>query len=128
MDLQSVAALMHAEHLDVLPVVDESGGLLGQVTARGLFAASMPGYFGQMPSLKFLRDFDAFEHFFREKARLPVEKIMERKVHGLSPDTPLAEVIARLAGRNGDRLYVVEGDRLVGVIDNFSIIDKVLSI
>ncbi|MCD6415742.1 MAG: PTS sugar transporter subunit IIA [Planctomycetes bacterium] len=126
--LAEVAVLMHQEHVDVLPVLDAEGDLLGEVSAQGLFAACVPPYFSDMPSLRFVRDFDAFEHFFREKAHLQVAEILSEAVHAISAQTPLAEIIARLSNPEVSKLYVTEGRKLVGVIDNFSVIDKILSI
>ena len=128
MALVEVAALMHEQHQDVLPVLDGEGNLVGEVSAPGLFAACVPPYFSEMPSLRFVRNFDAFEHFFREKAHREVGEIISEKVHAICPDTPLAEIIARLTHAEVSRLYVTEAKKLVGIIDNFSIIDKVLSI
>ena len=128
MALAEVAVLMHEEHLDVLPVLDSEGAFVGEVSAQGLFAACVPPYFSEMPSLGFVRDFDAFEHFFREKAHRRVAEILTKGARTISPDTPLAEIIGRLTHPGVSKLYVTEGGELVGVIDNFSIIDKVLSI
>jgi mannitol/fructose-specific phosphotransferase system IIA component (Ntr-type)/predicted transcriptional regulator len=126
--LADVAALMHREHVDAVPVLDGSQLLIGEVTARGLFRACMPAYFAELPTMLFARDFDAFEHFFREKAHLPVSDIMDRKVRAVDEDAPLAEVIGLLARRDVSRVYVTDRRRLVGVIDSFSIIDKVLAV
>jgi len=126
--LADVAARMHQEHVDAMPVVDGSQRLLGEVTARGLFRACTPPYFAELPTMRFARDFDAFEHFFREKAHLPVSDIMRSDVQTVEGDAPLAEIIGLLARRDVSRVYVAEGRRLVGVIDSFSIIDKVLAL
>ncbi|KPK61880.1 MAG: hypothetical protein AMK73_07425 [Planctomycetes bacterium SM23_32] len=128
MSLADAAAVMHTERVDALPVLDAGGRLIGEVTARGLFAACLPPYFLDLPTVRFATDFDAFEHFFSEKAHVPVSDILGEQVHAIDPDTPLAEMIARLARGDVLRLYVVAERRLVGVIDSFSIIDKVLSI
>jgi PTS system nitrogen regulatory IIA component len=128
MSLADAAVRMHQEHIDVLAVLDQEGRLVGEVSASGLFAACVPPYFSEIPSLRFVRDFDAFEHFFREKAHRPVEEFLNEKVHAISLETPLAEVIARLTHPEVSKLYVTEEEKLVGVIDSFSIIDKVLSI
>lgn len=128
MTLAEVAVLMHEEHLDALPVVGEENELLGEITARELFAACVPPYFSEMPSLRFARDFDAFEHFFAEKAHRKLGDFLGGEFPAIDPDTPLAEVIARLTHKGISTVYVARDGKLVGVIDNFSIIDKVLSV
>ena len=128
MPLADVAALMHREHVDAMPVLDGAQRLVGEVTARGLFRACTPPYFAELPTMRFARDFDAFEHFFREKAHLSVSEIMNRDVQAVDGDAPLAEVIGLLARRGVSRVYVAARQRLVGVIDSFSIIDKVLAV
>jgi len=126
--LCDVALLMHKEHVDFLPVVNGKGNVVGAISARELFAACLPPYFTELPSLRFIRDFDAFEHFFKKKASTKVGEILRRDFVAIEPRTPLTEVIARMTQRGVAKLFVVDGGRLVGVIDNFSIIDKVLSI
>jgi len=128
MTLADVAALMHQEHVDVLPVVDAEGRLRGEVSASLLFASCMPRYFAELPSMGFARDFDAFEHFFREKAHLKLAAVLNKDIRAIGADAPLAEIIAELARPEVSKLYVVADGKLLGVIDNFSIIDKVLSI
>ena len=128
MTLSEVADLMHRERLDVLPVLGAGGRLIGEVSAGLLFRACMPAYFAEMPSLSFARNFDAFEHFFREGAHRQVKDLAETRPPTVAPETPLAAVIALLARPGVLKLYVVSANRLVGVIDSFSIIDKVLSL
>lgn len=128
MNLAEVAVLMHEEHLDTLPVMDADRKLLGEISARELFAACVPPYFSEMPSLRFARDFDAFEHFFQEKAHRPISEVLSEDFPAIDPETPLAEIIARLTHEGISTVYVAQNGQLVGVIDNFSIIDKVLSI
>lgn len=128
MPLADVAAQMHHEHVDALPVLGKGQRLLGEVTARGLFRACTPPYFAELPTMRFARDFDAFEHFFREKAHVAVSEIMNRDVQTVDEEAPLAEVIGLLARREVSRVYVAEGRQIVGVIDSFSIIDKVLAV
>jgi len=128
MSLRDVALTMHAERLDALPVVDDKSRLRGQVAARDLFRACLPRYFAELPSMRFARNFDPFEHFLRDMAHVEVRQILSDPVHAVDPQTPLAEVVARLARQDVSALYVVEDERLVGVIDGFSIIDKILAL
>ena len=44
----------------------------------------------------------------------------------ISENTTLAEIIFQLTIKNRPKLFVVENGRLVGEIDRFSIIDKIL--
>ena len=128
MTIADVAALMHREREDVLPVVDDAQKLLGEVSVTGLLASCLPPYFSQMPSMSFARDFDPFARFFLEKAQDKVADVLQTDVPVLSPDAPMTEVVAHMARKEVGRLYVTEEGRLVGVIDNFAIIDKFLSI
>jgi CBS-domain-containing membrane protein len=128
MGLSEVAALMHREHVDVLPVVAEDNRLLGQVSAQHLFEACLPPYFRNLPSMRFVREIDPFERFVREKAHVPVREVIDESAQAVTEDTSLAELLARLSRVGVSTIYVVEADRLVGVIDNFSIIDKILAL
>jgi CBS-domain-containing membrane protein len=128
MTLAEAAVLMHEEHMDALPVVDAAGALIGDITARKLFATCVPPYFSEMPSMRFARDFDAFEHFFEEKAHQAISDVANENCPVIEPSAPLAEVIALLTHEGLTKVYVVKDKQLEGIIDNFSIIDKVLSI
>ena len=124
--LADAAARMNQTRLDMLPVVDSEGALVGEIDARLLFAASLPPYFDHVPTMRFVHGFDPFERFFKVQATRPVREVMREETHALAADTPLAEIVSRLASQDVPRLYIVDGKKLVGVIDRFTIINKVL--
>ncbi len=126
--IAAAAILMHEAHRDVLAVVNDEGRLVGQVSARNLFRSCLPAYFAELPSMRFLRDFDPFEQFLKAKASVRVRDVMAEDPDVVTGQTTLPEVIALLVRSPASRLYVVEDERLVGVIDNFSIIDKILTV
>lgn len=126
--LVEAARLMHLEHLDAVAVLGPDGELMGEITARGLFNACMPPYFSTLPSLDFATTFNAFEHFFHRRANEKVSRHLNTSPPAIDADTPLAAIIARLARPEVEKLYVVEDMKLLGTIDSFSIIDKVLSL
>jgi len=128
MTLSDVATFMHKEHKDALPVVGPDRELLGEVTGSGLLATCLPPRSAQMSPPSVASNFGPFEHFFRERAHTKVSEILQRDVPVIGADAPMAEVVARIARGDVPRLYVVEDGRLVGVINSFTIIDKVLSI
>ncbi len=56
-------------------------------------------------------------------AGAPVESVMSREVVSVSPDTPVEEIIKRLAERNIKRVPVIdEAGRLVGIVSRADIV------
>ncbi len=56
-------------------------------------------------------------------AGAPVESVMSREVVSVSPDTPIEEIIKRLAERNIKRVPVIdEAGRLVGIVSRADIV------
>jgi CBS domain-containing protein len=60
------------------------------------------------------------------KHNLIVKDILKSKGTAIPEDTTLVEMIFQLAIKNKPKLFVVNDGRLVGEIDRFSIIDKIL--
>ena len=59
----------------------------------------------------------------RAPAGAPVESVMSRDVVSVSPDTPVEEIIKRLAERNIKRVPVIdEAGRLVGIVSRADIV------
>ncbi|MBN2530757.1 MAG: PTS sugar transporter subunit IIA [Deltaproteobacteria bacterium] len=125
--IEHVAHLMHTKRLDVIPVVDSAKRFCGEVSCYDIFQFGMPEYFSKLPTISFVRHIDPFEQYFRIRGDLRVCDLTLRPAKPMSRSHTLLEVIFEMSVKKRDRLFVTNGhERLVGMIDRFCIVDKIL--
>ena len=124
--IQDAANLMHFNRLEVMPVVDKDNNLCGEISCLKIFSYGVPDFFKQLQTVSFVRYLDPFEKYFRFKKDLKVEDLYDRKTTAIQKDTTLMEVIFEMTVKNKSHLFVIDGTRLVGVVDRFSVIHKIL--
>ena len=110
--------LMRERKVRRLPVLDESGKMVGIVSDKDLLhAAPSPATSLSVYELHYLL------------AKLTIKQVMSSPVISVSPDTPLEEAARVMADNKIGGLPVTEGDRLVGIItetDVFKILVELL--
>ncbi|MDD3375133.1 MAG: PTS sugar transporter subunit IIA [Candidatus Omnitrophica bacterium] len=124
--VESAVRLMHLNQVDTLPVVDENHQYKGAVSCFDIFNYGIPDFFNQLQTVSFVRHLDPFEKYFIMKNGLTVKNILRDSNLVISQDDTLMEIIFQLSVKNKAKLFVVKDGRLVGEIDRFSLIDKVL--
>jgi PTS system nitrogen regulatory IIA component len=124
--IEEAAHLMHLNKLDALPVVDEDSVLRGEISCLNIFAYSIPDFFSRLQTVSFVRHLDPFEKYFRLKRDLKVKDMYAPSTRAIGEDMTLMEIIFEMTTNNKSRLYVVEEAKLVGVVDRFTVIDRVL--
>lgn len=121
--LRNVANIMFEYNFDGVPVVDNEGNLLGDVSGKELIRSALPDY---EKALTNQPDLEPFENLLRHEDRLRVRDVMRQEVATISENAPLIEAAATMLSRNADRLMVVHDGRLVGIISASDIISKVI--
>ncbi len=110
--------LMRERKVRRLPVLDESGKMVGIVSDKDLLhAAPSPATSLSVYELHYLL------------AKLTIKQVMSSPVISVTPDTPLEEAARVMADNKIGGLPVTEGDRLVGIItetDVFKILVELL--
>jgi len=110
--------MMRERKVRRLPVLDESGKMVGIVSDKDLLhAAPSPATSLSVYELHYLL------------AKLTIKQVMSSPVITVSADTPLEEAARVMADNKIGGLPVVEGDRLVGIItetDVFKILAELL--
>lgn len=99
-----------------LPVVDESGKLVGIVTQGDIFSVS-PSHVTDV------QDFN----LYHTKGHVPVKEFMTKEVIPASPDMPIIEVAQLMLDHKIGGLPVVENDQVVGVITESDIFRLLIS-
>ena len=124
--LEKATHMMHLYQLETLPVVNEENVFFGEISCLNVFAYGVPEFFRQLQTVSFIKHLDPFEKYFRVKHGLKVKDLYDRDVGTISPDTTLMEIIFEMTAKNRSHLFVIEDGKLIGVINRFSIIDRIL--
>jgi CBS domain-containing protein len=133
MTVKDLVALFRDRRIGGAPVVDEEGALLGMVTEGDLMAMNadvqMPHYFELFDSIIYLGSQKKFKEQLEKAAAAYVHQLMTPgdKVKTVAPDDP-ARKAATLMSRHGfDRVPVVEGELVVGIVTRHDIM-KILGL
>ncbi|MFH1847372.1 MAG: PTS sugar transporter subunit IIA [Candidatus Omnitrophota bacterium] len=125
--IEEVSRIMHLKKLDILPVVDEKRRFCGEISCCDIFEFGMPDFFKQLNTISFVKHIDPFEKYFRIKKDLKVKDVFTRDSDGMKSDRTLLEIIFEMTVRQRSKIFVVKDDgTLIGIIDRFCIIDKIL--
>lgn len=118
--LTEVAEEIIEERYSGVPVVDETGEVVGLVEVGDLLPQPSQVPFTRIPVLDFQGEWideDELEKFSEDLQRMTVEEVMRRDPAIVSPDAPLGKIVDTLVGENSRRLLVVnEEGELVGVV------------
>lgn len=128
--LQEAALLLHFHKLDSLPVLDENDRFIRELSCHDLFCFGLPEFFFSLHKISFVKHMNPFERYFQVDKEFQVKELKEsRKAPTIAEDATLMEIIFSMTTENQEILYVVDKEqKLLGIIDRFSIIDKVLTV
>jgi mannitol/fructose-specific phosphotransferase system IIA component (Ntr-type) len=125
--VEEASRIMHLNHLDALPVLDRENKYRGELSCLNIFEFGMPDYFRKLHTISFVRHIDPFEKYFKIKGSLKVSDVYSPGGSVIGKDATLIEIIFDMTVGKKSQLYVVEDDgTMVGIIDRFCIIDKIL--
>ncbi|MFH2137839.1 MAG: PTS sugar transporter subunit IIA [Candidatus Omnitrophota bacterium] len=124
--IEKATRYMHLRRFDVLPVMDEQNKFCGEISCFEIFKHGMPDFFENLHTVSFVRHIDPFENYFRVQRDLKVRNFYKKTV-SISQDRTLIEIIFELTVKKRLKLFVTDEEKnLLGVIDRFTIIDKIL--
>ncbi|GAP21855.1 CBS and ACT domain-containing protein [Leptolinea tardivitalis] len=115
--LDEALSLMTKEHIRRLPVVDQTGNLVGIVTELDLLKASPSA----ATSLSVWEIKSLLSSF-------PIEKIMTRDVFTVTEDMPLEEAARIMSDHKIGGMPVVRGESVVGIITETDIFKAFLEV
>ncbi len=121
--LRTVANIMLQYNLDIVPVIDSQGKLLGEVSGKQLIKSALPNYeklIANRPEL------EPFENLLRQKDKLCVSDVLRREVATIAETASLFEAAATMISHDVDRLMVLRDGKLVGIITASHIISKII--
>jgi len=118
-DLEKVIHLFCSKNLLDLPVVDEEGDVRGTVSLEDLLRLSMPEHLLWMHDLSPILHFEPFADLLRREKESRVADFMREDHITVSPDVPAIQLAKIFLAQQARQILVVEGRRLLGVV-NFS--------
>lgn len=123
--VMDAAKLMLEKNISNIPIVDENFRLVGIITESDFIGkdahiphalASIKRVLGQI----FYNN--GVEDVFNKVKSLPLEKVMTRTPHTVSPDHTLSDVVYLMNSHHLKRIPVVKDHKLVGIITRHDII------
>jgi CBS domain-containing protein len=120
-DLETLLRVLREHELPGVPVV-EGGRLVGIVTESDLVlqgddsSVHLPHYFQLFGGVVFLEPLQHLEDTLRKAFANRVADMMTRPVTTISPGATVHDAARLISSSGHNRLPVVEGDRLVGVV------------
>lgn len=122
--LEVAARLMVAHGIPSLPVVAESGVVLGMVTHKEVLRFLLPKYVKRVSTGEFLAPPRRDPPDRRDPTMIPVREAMDRSVLCVSEDQTLADVASLIVNKDIDRFPVVRDGVLVGFITRGDIVRR----
>lgn len=126
--LKQAINLFIEHHLVDLPVVDRDGDLVGVVAAKELMRVCLPDYILWMDDLSPILHFEPFANVLANEGITWLAEIMSQNYAVVPEDAPAIQVAKEMTKKNTDRVYVLHGKKLVGVVTLPQFLNKVLRV
>ncbi|MCC6889713.1 MAG: CBS domain-containing protein [Hyphomicrobiales bacterium] len=121
--------LMLKRRISGLPVVDDTGALVGILTEGDLLRRIELGTQKRRPRwIEFLIGPGRLASEYVSASGRKVHEVMTSSVHTVSEDTPLTDVVSIMESRQVKRLPVVRGSKLVGILSRANLLRALVSI
>jgi PTS system nitrogen regulatory IIA component len=124
--VKDAADMFYKNHLSYLPILDNQGSFVGELTVLDLFAIGIPDYAAKLGSLKFLNSFEPFEELLKKENVIKLRDIMKKPTILLEEESPIIEAVMKFTQSNRRYLPVVKSGELSGVVGYMDILHKVL--
>lgn len=124
--LKEAADIFYKNNTSYLPIVDDTGAFVGELTVLDLFAIGIPDYVSKLGSLKFLRSLEPFEALLIKEHSMRIKEVMKQPAWALSPDASVIEAVLQFVNTGNRYLPVLQSGKLLGVVRYMDILHKVL--
>ena len=117
--VEEATELMSQYNVSGLPVL-ENGKLVGIVTEKDLIVKDkklhFPEYINLIGGIIYLESYKKFKEEFKKYIAVKVNDLMTEQVETINPDTPISEIIELMSKEEVNRLPVLDGDELIGIV------------
>lgn len=128
-DVQTVIGLLREHELPGVPVVNDSGHVLGIITEADLVLSEegsdlhLPHFVELFGGAVFLEPLQRFEGRLRKAFASKARDLMTEDPVTIGPEAGVREAARLIAKRKHNRLPVVEDGRLLGVVTRLDVLD-----
>jgi CBS domain-containing protein len=124
--VDELAKLLAKHKISGVPVVDAQNLVVGMVTEGDLVELDadihFPRYISFLDGVIFLESMKKFDQRLRRAVATSVKDIMTTSVITVQKDAPLHEIATLMAEKQVNRLPVLEGDVLVGIVTRADVV------
>jgi mannitol/fructose-specific phosphotransferase system IIA component (Ntr-type) len=124
--LKEVANRMFRFRLSAVAVVDENRRLLGIINDRDLIKAALPDYKSLISNLNYSLDVEPFEELLKKEDKIKVAQLYRDDYEVTTPETKIVEVAAMMIFKDIRRVFVTDGEHLVGILLRKDIVNMVI--
>lgn len=126
--MEEVSLRFIAENKTGLPVIDEKGNFVGEITEREIIEFGMPKYASLVSDLSFMTIGEPFEEYFLNSTKVAVREIYRKSKNVIDKKASIMEICFKMITEGNTRLYIVEDNKYFGMIERRDIIEKFLHI
>lgn len=124
--IEEVVELLSQHPFSGLPVLDKEGRLVGIVSEYDLLIQksplNYPRFINILGGIIHLEDLSAFNRKLKKALAMQVDEVMTSDLVTVEKKTPLDEIARLMVKEKVNRLPVVEGEKLVGIITRADIV------
>jgi PTS system nitrogen regulatory IIA component len=106
-----------SNQISEIPVVDRDGDMVGIVSAGALLKVCLPEYLLWMSDLSPIVNFEPFTNILRNEHNTWLSDILSHDFSSVQMQAPAISVAGEMTRRNTSRCYVLNGKKLMGVIN-----------
>jgi len=124
--LRDVANRMFRNRLSALAVVDKDGNLMGQITDKELIQAALPDFKTLISNLNYSMDIEPFEELLKREDKIKVKQLYTSDHETVTRESKIVEVAAMMLFKDLRRVFVTDGEKLVGILLRKDIVNMII--
>ena len=130
-EISLAAKLLLAKHINGLPVVDDTGSLVGIICQSDLIAQQkkipLPSFFTFLDGFIFTKSMKQIEKEAQKIAATTVSQAMTKNPITVKPDTGIDTIAELMVDKNFHTLPVVDHGRLVGIVGKEDVLKTLMA-
>jgi len=121
----AIDKFVNTDYLNI-PVIDLEGNLVGEVTSRELMEVCLPRYILWMDDINPIINFEPFRNMLENDENTWLAEIMNHDCPVIQKNDPFIYAAITMTKKSISHVYVLDDNKLVGVISMKLFLDKIL--